>query len=77
MCRIPAGLLHRITRQLILAIDYLRNECNIIHPGWSNISPLRNTSSLYIDAKPANILMAVPDDVLSSLVSVLRSYRPS
>ncbi|KAL6302252.1 kinase-like protein [Sparassis latifolia] len=42
--RMPIPLVKRITRQVILGIDYLHNACDIIHT----------------DIKPANILIALP-----------------
>jgi len=51
-------------------IDYLHNECNNIHAGWSNNYPSRNTSYIYIHQ--ANILMAASDDVLSLQALVTR-----
>ncbi|OCH83798.1 kinase-like protein [Obba rivulosa] len=50
---LPFELIKRITRQVILGLQYLHEECNIIHT----------------DIKPANIMMAVNNDVFATAAS--------
>ncbi|EMD36090.1 hypothetical protein CERSUDRAFT_156845 [Gelatoporia subvermispora B] len=50
---LPVNLIKRISRQMILGLQFLQEECNIIHT----------------DIKPANVMMVVDQNVVSDAIS--------
>ncbi|KAI0040411.1 kinase-like protein [Auriscalpium vulgare] len=58
---IPMALLKRVTRQTLLALDYLHTECNIIHT----------------DVKPSNILFVPPRGPTSLFALAAASAQPN
>jgi serine/threonine-protein kinase SRPK3 len=61
--RIPLATMKVISRQLLLALDFLHGTCGIIHTGQcSPVLPLDSASSLTVaaDIKPQNILLDTP-----------------
>ena len=64
-CLIPLPMVRHLARQIVLGLQYLHDECNIIHTGnpraeWSiYVASLMHT---FIDIKPANILLTPPGD---------------
>lgn len=64
--RLPIPILQNVTRQLLMALDFLHRECDIIHTGWLLIffalpSLCLLSTCLNLDIKPTNILLEIID----------------
>lgn len=69
------NLIKRIARQVILGLQYLHEECNIIHTGMQCGLPFldafHHRRIFLADIKPSNILMKVNHDVVSAAAASL------
>lgn len=63
--RMPPRLVRSIARQVVLGLQYLHDECNIIHTGEFHslariVDSFITSSATLLDIKPDNILMVAP-----------------
>ena len=63
---LPLPIVKRITKQKLLALDFLHRICNIVHTGmfsWALclVKTWRTVTKCYLDIKPDNVLVYLPN----------------
>ncbi len=62
--RVPEYGAKLVMRDVLSALDYVHNECNIIHTGRSSVFHSRAISNLFLDVKITNVVVTVPRDTV-------------
>lgn len=58
---LPVDLVKRVSRQVLLALDFIHRKCGVVHTGKLYMFLVKVPSHALIDVKPNNILVSLTD----------------